>query len=160
MKKIPKEWLLLIIIAVFVAVIGISEWNKTKVVNRNSGQDTSGVAQRDSPDGGGINTKLEKEEGNVTVVVEYLSDKSTTNNMVFQIALDTHSVNLDTFDFQKEIILEKGGKSFSGKIISQEGSVHHRKAQISFSQTATPFTFVVINLSGIPRREFKFTKFN
>lgn len=143
MKNIPKEWLALLVIIILTLGIGIYDWNKTQL-KEGSGQSS---------------IKLEKEEGDVTVVVEYLKDKSTANNMIFQITLDTHSVNLDAFDFQKEITLEKGGESFSPKVISQEGSVHHRKAEIYFEKASVPFEVVVMNLSDIPRREFVFNNF-
>lgn len=153
LNKIPREWLLLIIIAIIAIAVGVFEWNKTSIQDRAPAETI--LDRRSSSDGGGIS----KEEAAVTVIVEYLPEKST-NNMVFQIVLDTHSVNLDAFDFQKEIALEKNGKSFSPNVISKEGSVHHRKAVISFGQTSVPFTIVVMNLSGVPRREFKFNNFN
>lgn len=159
-KNIPKEWLILIIIVLLTLGIGIFQWNQTNPVSQNSGQDTSGVILNEvkgSPDGGGIQ-KLEKGEGNVTVLVEYLAEKSNKSNMVFRIALDTHSVDLDSFDFRKDINLEKDGQSFPPQLVSQEGSGHHRSAEITFPITSTPFNIVVKNLSNIPRREFSFEK--
>lgn len=134
MRKIPKEWLLLIVIAILVVIIGIFQWNQTKPVNQNS-----------------------NEEGDVTVLVEYLPEKSNDNNMVFQFVLDTHSVNLDAFDFQKDVKLEKDNKESYPITVNQSGSGHHRKAEITFAPVAVPFTIIVASVSSIPRREFRFT---
>lgn len=166
MKQIPKEWLVLIIIAILVIGISLFEWNKTspQIQKRDkdtlsevaeSDQDTSEVFRRNSSDGGGV--RKEKEENNVTVIIEYLPTQSSS--LIFRIALDTHSVNLDSFDFAKDITLEKNGKSFSPTLlIKQEGGGHHRSVEVNFPTADTPFTIIVKNLSNIPRREFSFEK--
>ncbi len=144
MRRISKEWLALIIIGVLTIIVGIFQWNQTPIRDQAPAETIQ-------------DRRIEKEEGEVAVVVEYLKDKSTADNMVFQIALDTHSVNLDGLDFQKDVILEKDGKILKPLQLGQSGSVHHRKAELTFAKVTAPATVVVMNLSGIPRREFKFT---
>ncbi len=154
MKNFPKEWLALLTIAILVIGISTFEWQKNKV------KDTSEVILNEvkgSSDGGGTSKRLEKEENNVTVIIEYLPDKSSSQ-LSFRMALDTHSVELDAFDFAKDVALEKDGKSISPTLLKQEGSGHHRSAELNFPTTNTPFTIVVKNLSNIPRREFSFQK--
>lgn len=157
MKKISKEWLVLIIIAIIVIVIGVSEWNKTKVVNQNGDQDTSGVTRQraGSPDGEGIQ-RLEKEEAGVTVIVEPLPEKTKSDSMVFQIALDTHSVNLNEFDFQKDVRLLKDGKIYPPTSAVAGGADHHRNAEVSFKKEAPPFVIVIFDLAGVKERKFEF----
>lgn len=148
MKTISKEWLFLIVVSVLVVIVGVSEWRKNPPATA-----TNVTSSNNS------NNRLEKEEAEVTVIVEYLPDKST-DDMVFQIVLDTHSVDLDAFDFQKDVALEKDNKSSSPVIIDQSGSGHHRQAEVSFERISPPFTIVVMNVSNIPRREFAFNNFN
>lgn len=162
MKQIPKEWLVLIIIAVLVIGISLFEWNKTSPQNQKRDKDTSdgvlseveGTPPRWSNQKA---TRKEKEENNVTVIIEYLPDQPQSS-LIFRIALDTHSVNLDAFDFGNDITLEKDGKSFSPTLLKQEGGGHHRSAEVNFPTTDTPFTIIVKNLSNIPKREFYFEK--
>lgn len=156
MKKLSKEWLVLILIAILVIEIGVLEWKKTAVKTPQGWQAES----RDSPGvekQGKTTTRLEKEENSVTVIIEYLPNQSQSS-LIFRTALDTHSVDLDSFDFTKDITLEKDGKSVSPSLVKQEGSDHHRSAEINFPQTSLPFTIVFKNLSNVPRREFNFEK--
>lgn len=78
--------------------------------------------------------KQEKEENNVTVIVEYIPEKSDSFNSVFSITLDTHSANLDAFDFQKDVFLGKDGKGSLPMIVNESGGGHHRKAEITFKK--------------------------
>lgn len=141
MKTISKEWLILIIIAIVVIAIGIFQWNKTSILDRRS-----------SPDG----EVISKEEAEVIVQVEYLKNKSLNTSMVFQIALDTHSVNLDEFDFQKDIRILKDGKSFPPLSAIAGGADHHRNAEVTFKKEATPYAIVIYDLAGIKERKFVF----
>lgn len=147
MKQIPKEWLALIIIVILVVGISIFELRKSSAPTPNKAN-SSNLTNN-------AVTRLEKEENNVTVIIEYLPNQSQSS-LIFRVALDTHSVDLDSFDFAKDIALDKEGKSASSTLLKQEGSGHHRSAEITFPQTSFPFTIIFKNLSNIPRREFYF----
>lgn len=168
MKSLPKEWLILAVIAITIAVIALLDWNKSS--SQPSQTNNSNLGIKDTSDGGKTtiltpprwsnqnSAKQEKEEANVTVEVEYLAVKSDGKNITFNIALNTHSVNLDSFDFQKDIVLEKDGKSTTPSKISTNGGGHHRSSEIVFPNTSPPFTIVLKNLANINRREFLFEK--
>ncbi len=98
----------------------------------------------------------EKEEASVTVSVTYLADKSNSQSTFFEINLDTHSVNLDDFSFEKDIFIEKGNSKVFPKNVAASGEGHHRNAQVSFTKTPAPFFIVVSRVAGIARRDFAF----
>jgi len=150
MTKIPKTYLLLGIIILLIIIVSLFDINSSKTANRGQYPTPSENLKEKT-------NKLEKEEGNVDVIVEYLPEKSDANTLVFNIILDTHNVNLDSFNFEKDVFLGKEGRGSLPIKISQSGSVHHRKAELAFNKTSTPFTIVLSNLSGISKREFKFT---
>lgn len=143
-----KEWTILLILSILAAIIGINQWYNKPVSKTNA----SLVENREQ------DTKLEKEAGNVTVAIKYLSDLSSGSQLVFSLTLDTHSVNLDGFDFEKDVALVKDGKSYPAKASGLTGADHHRQGKISFPKIETPFTVRVLNLSGVPVREFSFEK--
>ena len=154
MKSLPKEWIILIVIVIIIAIIAISDWQKSSRLNRDKPQISSSSVSVDIKSG----NKQEKEEANVTVVVEYLKDKSDDKNMTFAVSLDTHSVDLNSFDFQKDISLEAGTKSSNPTEVTTNGSDHHRSGEIIFKKTPPPFTLALKNIANINRREFLFEK--
>jgi len=145
--KIPKKYLIFGVIVLFLVIIGINDIKSGKTV-----QSGNQVTQSEN-----TGQKLESEEGNVTVSIKYLAGKSDGNTLVFEITLDTHSEPLDSFDFTKEITLERNGKSIAPLSVNPAGSEHHRTAEIAFTKIESPFTMVVANLAGINRREFTFS---
>lgn len=151
-----KEWLFLIVIALLITIIAFSDWQKSSRLNRDKSQISSSSVSVDIQSG----NKQEKEETNVTVVVEYLAAKSDEKTMTFAVSLDTHSVNLDSFDFQKDIVLEKNPRASGSNPtkVTTNGSDHHRSGEIVFPNTPPPFTLVLKNIANINRREFLFEK--
>lgn len=147
LAKIAKVYLLLGLTLLLLAVIGIYGVKNGKPVQPSK----QAIANQDA------GQKLEKEEGNITVSMEYLAGKSDGNANVFEVTLDTHSVLLDSFDFEKGIILEKDGKSIAPLSVNPSGDGHHRSAEITFTKIELPFTIVVTNLADIIRREFTFS---
>ena len=131
-----------------IVVISLFELNSPK----NANSPSIPVSKKDEK-----TIKLEKEEGDVDVVVEYLPEKSDNDNIVFNIVLDTHNVDLSSFDFSKDIVLEKEGLVRIPIKSSPTGSVHHRKAEVVFKRVNLPYSIVLMNLSSIQRREFQFT---
>lgn len=144
---IPKEYLFLGIVLILIAFVSISELAKPEFPTPN---------RESSPQQVRTLKKQEKKENNVTVSLEYLPEKSDSSKTVFAITLDTHSENLDAFDFQKDIFLGKDGRGILPVVVSQSGSGHHRKAEVTFKRTVPPLTIVLSNLAGISRREFQF----
>lgn len=150
LTKIPKIYLFLGLVILLIAFISLFELNSSKTT---SSPQNLGPSANINPS----SNKLEKEEGNVTVIVEYLPEKSDENSSTFLITLDTHSVDLDVFDFQKDVFLGKDGRGSLPIKVSPSGIGHHRKAEVAFKKTATPFSIVLSNLAAISKREFQFT---
>lgn len=149
LTKIPKEYLVLGIIIILIILLSLFELNKpssptTQIPNQTTQQ-------------GNV---LEKEEGKVTVTIQYLPEKSDTKIAVFQISFNTHSVDLDSFDPNTQITLEKDGKILKPQSINPTGSSHHKEFDITFEKVKSPFSIVITNLANIPKREFTFTNLN
>lgn len=131
-----KEYLFLGVIVVLIILTALFEFQKPKAQNIS---------------------RLEKEENNVTVAVTYLPQKSDGKSIAFEVTLDTHSVDLSSFNFQKDVILEASGKTKTPqKVKEEEGAAHHQKAKITFEKTKPPFNIIILNLENIPRRQFQF----
>lgn len=145
LKKTPKKYLILGIVLVFIALVGLNDLRISKPSVDNTVSTSNNSSQGNT---------IEKEEGDVIVTVSYLPDTSTGDKISFNIDLNTHSVPLDSFDFTKNIILEKDGSKIVPLNVIPSGSEHHRSAEITFTKTPPPFTIVVTYLAGISRREF------
>lgn len=150
LTKIPKTYLFLGIVILLIVVISLLELINSKAANSPNNLATSVNINEKS-------IKKEKEEGNVTVIVEYYPQKSDENNLVFNISLDTHNVDLTAFDFSKDIVLENEGLMNTPIKFAPSGSIHHRQAEVIFKRVISPFSIILNNLSGIPKREFQFT---
>jgi hypothetical protein len=75
--------------------------------------------------------------GGVTVKVTYL-DSKTTNELPFQVVLDTHSVNLDGYDLKSITILrDETGKSYLPTKVENKGSGHHREVTVIFPKLSS-----------------------
>lgn len=92
----------------------------------------------------------------VTVSAEYLADRSGAELIVFQISLNTHSVDLDNIDFQKSIILEKSGQRFSPLEATTAGSNHHRSAEVKFKRLSPPLKITFLETAEAAQQEFVF----
>ncbi len=147
LKKVPKEYFILGIVMVLIAVVILNGLRKSKTAESTAVSASGTLFQ---------NNLIEKEEGNISVEVQYLPDKSNGNTMSFDIALNNHAVSLDSFDFQKSVVLEKDDKSSYPTTVAAEGEGHHRRATVTFTKVPMPFTVAVLYLNGIKRRDFTF----
>jgi hypothetical protein len=96
----------------------------------------------------------EKSEAGVTAKV---SQESRDGTIKFKIARETHTVALDTYKFDEIVILRAGGKEQSGRVVSQEGSGHHRSVVVEFDNPKTKEMEIVIkDVAGVKERVFKF----
>ncbi len=96
----------------------------------------------------------EKSEAGVTARV---SLEGTDGTMKFTIALETHTVDLDRYKFEDIIILKAGGKEYKPKLVSQEGSGHHRSAVVEFDNPGTKeFDVVIKDVADVKERVFTF----
>jgi hypothetical protein len=95
--------------------------------------------------------------GGVTTKVTYLNANSADEPR-FHIVLDTHSVNLDVYDFKKVAVLrDDGGESYGPTAAENKGGGHHREVTLSFPKF-TPGSkrveLVIKDIAGVKERTF------
>jgi hypothetical protein len=96
--------------------------------------------------------------GGVTAKVTYLNPKSNDDPR-FQVVLDTHSVNLDSYDLKTITVLrDDTGKSYLPTGVENKGSGHHREATVSFpkiSNEAKRLEILIKDVAGVKERTFR-----
>jgi hypothetical protein len=98
--------------------------------------------------------------GGVAVDVMFL--KEGGDDATFQVAFDTHSVNLDVYSFEKIVRLRdgRGGELIPTAVEDVQGSGHHRKATVRFAWPEPKpkvLELVVKDVAGVPERVFQWT---
>ncbi len=102
----------------------------------------------------GTQQKQERSEAGVTVRV---TPESTTGALRFKVALETHTVDLEKFRFGDGVVLKASGKVYKARVISEEGSGHHRFAVVEFGNPgATEVEVIIKDVAGVRERVFKF----
>lgn len=102
----------------------------------------------------------EAEAAGVTVKVTY-KNPAEPKNPVFDIAFDTHSVDLDKYKIEDVTVLrDDKGKDYHPGLVSASGSGHHREATVEFKDSdisgAKYIELVVEGVAGVDERVFKF----
>jgi len=96
--------------------------------------------------------------GGVTVKVTYLNPKGSDGPR-FQVALDTHSINLDSYDLKTiSVLRDDDGNTYSPTAIENKGSAHHREATVSFANVASGtkrVELVIKDVAGVKERIFR-----
>lgn len=96
--------------------------------------------------------------GGVTVKVTLL-DSKTDGDLRFQVALDTHSVNLDSYDLKSATVLRDDvGKAYLPKAIENKGSGHHRQSTLVFGKITNGtkrLELVIKDVAGVKERIFR-----
>lgn len=96
--------------------------------------------------------------GGVTVKATFL-DFKTSGDFRFQIVLDTHSVNLDSYDLKTiSILRDDAGNSYLPAAVENKGSGHHREATVSFAKVASGtkrVELVIKDVAGVKERIFR-----
>jgi len=96
--------------------------------------------------------------GGVTVDVTFLKDRG--DGPAFKVVLDTHSVNLDVYQFEQIMRLRdgKGGELAPTVVEGATGSGHHRQATVRFAwpePRPKSLQLVVKGVAGVPERAFQ-----
>ena len=109
---------------------------------------------------------LQNDDGNVTVTVDWTGPE---NGFVFDIALDTHSVDLDGYDLSDlAILLLDNEIELRPETWDAGGGGHHRNGTLSFPARGDDGTamevedlqtieLIVQDVAGIPERSFTWT---
>lgn len=95
--------------------------------------------------------------GGVIVKVTYLNPESA-DEVRFQVMLDTHSVNLDSYDLKALTILrDDAGQSYQATKVENKGSGHHREVILVFpklSAQAKRLDLVIQDIAKVKERSF------
>jgi len=96
--------------------------------------------------------------GGVTVKVTYLNPQGAADAR-FDIALDTHSVNLDAYDLTVLTVLrDEAGGEYQPVRVENKGSGHHRQITLVFpkpSAEAKKVELVIKDVAGVTERSFR-----
>jgi hypothetical protein len=96
--------------------------------------------------------------GGVTIKVTFV-DSKTTNDLRFQVVLDTHSVNLDSYDLKAiSVLRDDAGNTYASTAVENKGSGHHREAIVSFAKIAAGtkrIELVIKDVAGVKERIFR-----
>ena len=96
--------------------------------------------------------------GGVTVKVTHLPSKGS-DGVRFQVALDTHSVNLDSYDLKTiSILRDDAGNVYSPTAVENKGSGHHRETTVSFAAVAAGakrIELAIKDIAGVKDRIFR-----
>ena len=95
---------------------------------------TSGRAN--SPGGSASSTTRTSEGGQVTVVVDW---DGPAAKAVFDVKLDTHSVDLDAVDLATAVLRNDRGEALPAQPWTAPKGGHHREGALTFAGSATPF---------------------
>ena len=97
--------------------------------------------------------------GGVTVNVTYVHPKDT-NEIRFEVVMDSHTVNLDPYDLKAlSLLRDDTGKNYQPTKLASKGSGHHREFTISFPKISPPakrMELVIKEVAGIKERMFFF----
>lgn len=95
--------------------------------------------------------------GGVMAKVTFLNPKGA-DDARFRVVLDTHSVNLDAYDFKNIAVLrDDAGKSYVPIAVENKGSGHHREAIVSFPNIAPEtkrIELIIKDVAGVKERIF------
>lgn len=98
---------------------------------------------------------LTKENSGGDVTVSVTPTIASETELGFDMAVNTHTVDMSAFDPKKQIILiGANGKEIVSRNLTVEGSGHHQQFQMTFPKVEKPWKLVVRNVGGMPVREF------
>ncbi len=105
--------------------------------------------------------KLSQEAGASGVTAKVTYKNPGEKSPVFEVSLDTHSVDLEQYKFEEIIVLrDERGDELRPELISSSGSGHHRSAVVQFKDTdasaASSVELVIKNVGGVDERVFSF----
>jgi hypothetical protein len=95
--------------------------------------------------------------GGVTAKVTYLNPEGTEDTR-FEISLDTHSADLDSYDLKALSSLRDGaGRTYQPSNVEDKGSGHHRQLVLVFPKPApasSRLELVIKDIAGVKERSF------
>ena len=96
--------------------------------------------------------------GGVTVKVTYLNPQDT-DDVRFQVVLDTHSVDLDSYDLKNlSVLRDDAGQSYQATKVENKGSGHHREITLIFPKLSAgtkQLELVIQDIAKVKERAFR-----
>jgi hypothetical protein len=99
--------------------------------------------------------------GGVTAKATFFNPQGT-EDLRFDITLDTHSIDLDAYDLKASSVLrDDTGNTYQPIRVENKGSGHHRQVVLVFSRPAgdvKKLELVVKDIAGVKERVFRFDR--
>lgn len=119
------------------------------VVNLTAGVAAEGLGPPQTQSGGGVTLK-------VTYLVQ------TDHESKFSVVLDTHSVNLEKYDFKSlSLMRDDTGLSMAPTGVENKGSGHHREVILTFPRPSMDrkwLELVIKDIAGVKERTFRWDR--
>lgn len=117
---------------------------------------SSPVGTASNPTSGSIQTS---EGGQVTAAVRWSGPSA---GAVFDVKLDTHSVDLDGLDLANAVLRNDRGDTMTARLWAAAVGGHHREGTLAFDGNASAFfagakwiELVLIGIGGVPERTLR-----
>lgn len=162
-----KKTIILSILAVAIFVAGYFAWNGLKNGNQEATQPTQQAQENQASNQLNDNALTRTSDGgNVSVDVTFENPSTKEKDpLVFQVAMNTHSVNLDGYDLAKMAVLKTNdGREFRDFTEETQGMGHHRTIYLKINNKGIitsktkSLELVLKDVAGVPTREFKWEK--
>ena len=129
------------------------------LISACSGASPTAPEPASSPGGSAIATTRTSEGGQVTVVVDWAGPD---DGAVFDVALDTHSVDLDALDLSDAVLRNDRGETLAAQPWTAPKGGHHREGALAFEGDAQAFfagavwiELVVSGVGDLPERSLR-----
>lgn len=112
---------------------------------------------------GAVDARMEQrdEGGGVTVKATWVG---STAGIAFEVALDTHSVDLDSLDLRDATLQNDKGVRIADPVWDADKGGHHRSGRLTFQRDPGPFLaatgwieLTVPDVAGVPVRRLRWT---
>lgn len=146
-----------IALAVFVAVVAVVVMARGIARNPSSAQqETTAVGNP-----AGTDQAVDGGQGNVIANATYERNKSNEADVLFVVSLNTHTIDLTSFDPERQIRLHVGDdQGLPPRTVEPEGeqSSHHQNYRLSFRRPTTAAVVLSIHdTAGVSERKLPFT---
>ncbi len=156
--KIEKSLLKVVAVAVIAVVVGVVWVKRTEAPAPRAVASVVSAPQavaRTAPQQASTPSGATKEISGGEVTVGVTPVVSGTEELGFDIAINTHSVDMSAFDPKKQIVLMGAdGKEILPSNVAVEGSGHHQTLKVAFPKVEKPWKLIVRDVGGVPAREF------
>lgn len=135
---------------VFVAVVALLIMGRG-IAKQQTANNSNAVVMGSSA---GKHEAVDDGQGSVITTAAHDSEKSSNQETTFTVSLNTHSVDLTSFNPTAQIRLQTGDQEIVPSVATASGdrSEHHQNYQVTFPVRSTPVMFVLIrNVAGVSR---------